>query len=197
MERIREVPFELQGRMRQYWRILLSYGDFKHAKLVAEHILSNRLHEKSSEESYVTLPALNCSMIIAYARPFSGNSGRGPKAIPDLPGRFLRLLTLEEKQVHETALYDRNKFFAHTDTEAANLEPVLLQISEDREMVVPLVNWRMAPLELAPTRFLLSAATKLFEATLLEREKMEPELTPYFRKATLQDLYGNKNGNDS
>ena len=178
---------EIQGLLRQFERLLLSYGDFKHAKLAATYILSERLHDKYPDESYVTLPALNASMIMAYCRPFSGNSS----GVPDLPGRFLRVLSEAEREVHEMVLFDRNKLLAHSDAEALALEPVRLRVSEGREVLVPVKNWGMAPLTAEATEVFLSAATKLFEATLFERRELESRLMPYFRVAAgPEDLYG-------
>jgi hypothetical protein len=183
------IPEEMKGQMRQYKRLLLCYADFKHAIQAADYILGNSLHDKHPQESGLLLPAINCSMIIAYARPFSGNGGRGEGIVPDLPGRYLRLLNEKERNVHETVLWDRNKFLAHSDAEAAELEPVRFQINEAIDMVVPVVAWRMAPLEIEPTRALLSASRKLFEATLSDREPLEKLLLPYFRVAGVYDLY--------
>ena len=175
--------------MAQFRRLLLSYTDFKHAKLVAEYILQNRLHEKYPGEAHILLPALNCSMIIAYTRPFSGNRGNGPEAAPDLPARFLDLLSVDELEIHKIALFDRNKFLAHTDAEAAALEPVRVQFSESIELLIPLVADRLAPLDEHPTELLHSAASKLFEATFLEREKLEPVFKNYFRVTDPKSLY--------
>lgn len=177
---------EIQGLLRQFERLLLSYGDFKHAKLAATYILSERLHDKYPDESYVTLPALNASMILAYCRPFSGNSS----GVPDLPGRLLRVLSAAEREMHKTVLFDRNKLFAHSDAEALALEPVRLRVSEDHEVLVPVKNWSMAPLTAEATEVFLSAATKLFEATLHERRELEPRLMPYFRIAGPETLFG-------
>ena len=180
------ITAEIQGFFRQFERLLLSYGDFKHAKLAASYILSERLHEKFPEESYVTLPALSASMILAYCRPFSGNSS----GVPDLPGRFLRVLSPQERELHETVLFDRNKLLAHSDAEALALEPVRLRVSEDHEVLVPVKNWGMAPLTEEATKVFLSAATKLFEATLFDRRELEPKLMPYFRVAGPEGLFG-------
>jgi hypothetical protein len=175
--------------MAQFRRLLLSYTDFKHAKLVAEYILRNQLHKQYPGEAHILLPALNCSMIIAYSRPFSGNSGRGPEAAPDLPSRFLKILSADELEIHRIALIDRNKFLAHTDAEATALEPVRVKYSESIELLVPLVADRMAPLDEGPTELLHSAASKLFEATLLERQELEPVFKEYFRVTGPLSLY--------
>jgi hypothetical protein len=173
---------EVQSLLRKFNRLLLSYDDFKHAKLAATYILSEGLHDKYPGESYVTLPALNASMIMAYCRPFSGNKG-----VPDLPMRFLRTLTDVERKMHETVLFDRHKLLAHSDAEALAVEPIRWRVSVDIEVLMPVMNWGMAPLTAEATAVFLSAATKLLEATLLERNKLEPRLKPYFRIATGPD----------
>ena len=183
------LPKEHRNQMRQFYRLLLSYGDFKHAKLVAQYILDERLHNKYPGETTVLLQALNCSMIMAYTRPFSGNSGRRGESIPDLPDRFVQMLSDEEQEIHRIVLVDRHKYLAHSDGEAAALEPVRFRVSDEIETLIPLVADRLAPLNEEPTRLLLSAATKLFEATLRERMDMEQTLLPYFRVATPDTLY--------
>jgi hypothetical protein len=85
---------EIDGKMRQYKRVLLSYADFKHAKLASAYILDCELHANYPKSSYVIREALNCSMIVVYCRPFSGNGG----SVPDLPSRLLRVLTPDEER---------------------------------------------------------------------------------------------------
>ncbi len=186
-----KVPPHMKGMMAQFRRLLLSYTDFKHAKLVAEYILRNQLHKQYPGEAHILLPALNCSMIMAYTRPFSGNSGNGPEAAPDLPLRFLKLLSADELEIHRIALIDRNKFFAHTDAEAAALEPVRVRYSDSVELLVPIVADRMAPFDEGPTELIRSAASKLFEATLLKREEFEPLLKEYFRVTDPLSIFDN------
>jgi hypothetical protein len=54
---------ELAGKLRLFYRLLISYNDFKHAARVAEHILSENLHARSGDtESPAILEALNCAM---------------------------------------------------------------------------------------------------------------------------------------
>lgn len=169
---------EIDGKMRQYKRVLLSYTDFKHAKLASSYILKERLHEKYPQESYILLEALNCSMIVAYCRPFSGNDG----GVPDLPQRLLRVLSPAERDIHDVVMTDRNKLLAHSDAEALNLDPVRWQVA-GQEMVLPIKNWGLAPLTEEVTVIFNSAAEKLFIASLEERQRMEPELIPYLKLA--------------
>lgn len=179
---------ELEGKMRQYKRILLSYADFKHAKLASSYILNAQLHEKYPEESYIILEALNCSMIVAYCRPFSGNSSRAAGGVPDVPNRLLRVLSPSEKEIHEVVMQDRNKVLAHSDNEALQVEPVIWQVA-GRDMVLPIVNWGLAPLTKEVTIVFHAAAEKLFIATMEERQRLEPELMPYLRVANPENPF--------
>lgn len=183
-----ELTPEIAGKLRQFKRLLMSYGDFKHARLAADYILEQNLHAKYPEESYVTLPALNCSMVIAYCRPFSGNDARSTAKVP-VPQRLLSVLNDEERSIHEVALRDRAKVLAHSDSDALDPEPVLMRYDDDRQIVVPLTNWGLAPLTEPATRILRAAAAKLFEVTLYERRRLEPELTPYFRMVSPENLF--------
>jgi hypothetical protein len=179
---------ETVGKVRQFRRLLMSYGDFKHVRLVADYIIENELHSKYPQESYVTLPALNCSMVVAYCRPFSGNDARTPAKVPDLSRRFLSILSEAERGVHDVALRDRAKVLAHSDSDALDPEPVVVHIGGVGPQVVPLINWGLAPLSLEAVKLLRSAAAKLFEAVLYERRRLEPELMPFFRVASLSEL---------
>ena len=189
MPEVNEMTPEIEGKLRHFKRLMLSYGDFKHARLVADYILAEKLHAKYPSESYVTLPALNCSMIITYCRPFSGNDARSTPKVPDLSQRLLSVLDKGEMLVHEAALRDRDKVLAHSDSDALDPEPVLMRVKENLHIVVPLQNWGLAPFTEEATQILRSAAAKMFEATLRERRRLEPELTPYFRIVTPETLY--------
>ena len=116
---------EIDGKMRQYKRVLLSYADFRHAKLASAYILDCELHANYPKSSYVIREALNCSMIVAYCRPFSGNGG----SVPDLPSRLLRVLTPDERAIHDVIMQDRNKLLAHSDDDALQVEPVVWHVA--------------------------------------------------------------------
>jgi hypothetical protein len=79
---------------------------------------------------------------------------------------------------------------AHSDAEAAALEPVRWQVNERIEILVPLVVDRLAPLDEEPTRHFLSAATKFLNAVVEERHAQEPEFLKYFRAVGPEGLYG-------
>lgn len=175
---------ELERKMRQYKRVLLSYADFKHAKLASSYVLEQRLHEKCRQESCVILEAMNCSMIVAYCRPFSGND----RSAPDLSERLLKILTSAEREMHKTVMWDRNKVLAHSDLDALNLEPVRWQVAE-QEMILPIKNWGLAPLTEEATALFNSMAGKLLVATMEERTRIEPELIPHLRLADSENPF--------
>jgi hypothetical protein len=77
---------EIRGKLRQFYRLLLSYGDFKQAHYISSYILDEKLH---NSEDVRLLEALNCAMIIAYCRPFSGNEQSDIKILY-LPASFLK-----------------------------------------------------------------------------------------------------------
>jgi hypothetical protein len=179
----------IAGKIRQFKRLLMSSSDFKHARLVADYILDGRLHERPESETHVLLPALNCSMVIAYTRPFSGNDARSATKVPDLPARFLSVLDERETLIHNIALKDRMKVLAHSDSDGLEIEPVVADLPGVGPHVVPLSNWGLAPLVRDAVETLRSAAAKLFEAVLYERRKMEPELIPHFRPVEWTRIY--------
>jgi hypothetical protein len=60
--------------------------------------------------------ALLSAAIVAYARPFSNNSGGATgSATSQLAVRLNKVLTAEEQRLHETLISLRNEVVAHTD----------------------------------------------------------------------------------
>lgn len=97
-----------EDKVRLLRRILVSYNDFKQAVDISGHILKAKFHRDFPEKDRHVLQALNCAMIIAYARPFSGN--RGSKTmLPALPERFLTGFAPDEWVLHKVVMKDRNE----------------------------------------------------------------------------------------
>lgn len=178
---------EVRGKLRQFYRLLLSYGDFKQAKYIASYVLDSKLHEL---EDCRLLEALNCAMIIAYCRPFSGNDRNTNAKIPDLPATFLQGLTDDEKIIHEVVLTDRNTLLAHSDSSAAQLEPEVWKI-KDKKILVPAQYDRKAPLTKEATETFLSLSQKMFDKVMSERMRLEPELIDYFKEVSLDHFLEN------
>lgn len=169
---------EVLARIRQYYRILLSYGDFKQAKYTASYILENKLHDMVDQR---LLEPLICAMIVAYSRPFSGNDKSVTPKIPDLPFSFLKGVTKKEMEIHKIVLEDRNTVIAHSDSITAQLQPEVWNINGNR-ILVPWQNDRRAPLTLSVTRIFNSLANKMFEKVVHEQKRLEPEMIPFFMK---------------
>lgn len=179
---------EVRGKLRQFYRILLSYGDFKQAKYIASYILDNKLHESEDRR---LLEALNCAMIIAYCRPFSSNDRSIDTKIPGLPESFLKGLTDDEKEIHEVVFADRNGLLAHTDSSVAQLEPEVWKMN-DKKILVPWQYDRLAPLTKEVTKTFLSLSEKMFDEVMSERRRLEPELIEYFKEVPIEEILDNE-----
>lgn len=188
MNIIRKVPPELRATAAMHQRLSLSSADFKHARLIAERILKQKLHDKYHGPSGNLLRALNCSMVMAYTRPFCGGQARQSSGIPALPGRFLRLLSKEQLRVHRTAMHDRNKFMAHTDADAVSLETVIVSFPNGKETLINVSGDRLAPLTAKATKQLYLAADKLWETTQAVATEFEIDLRPYFRNVSSKNI---------
>jgi hypothetical protein len=93
-----ELSPEIQGKLRQFNRVLMSYVDFQQAEGIAHHILREKLHDRYPQDRSL-LQGLNCAMIVAYCRPFSRNDQGAAIKIPDLPPKILQMLTAEERVI--------------------------------------------------------------------------------------------------
>ena len=160
--------------VRLFRRLLLSYNDFKQLAHISSYILTAKLHDSYSEKDRHLLQALNCAMIVGYARPFSGNEG-SPVMLPGLPERFLKPLTPEERDLHNVVMKDRNEVLAHSDSAAWNLRLSVMR-SPGRAMLAPVHHDTAAPLNEQPTRLLNGMALKLMEGVFEERMLLEKEL---------------------
>ena len=176
---------EEEAKVRLFRRVFVSYNDFKQAAHISSHILTAKLHQGYPDKDRHILLALNCAMIIAYARPFSGN--RGPETmLPELPKRFLRGFTPDEHALHKVVMKDRNKFLAHSDSDAWRLRLSVIR-SPGRTMLAPLHHDTTAPLDEEHMRMLNGMAHKLMNAVYAERVVLEKELVDVLPTLSLKD----------
>jgi len=182
-----ELSPEAEGKWKQLCRLLISYNDFKHASSVAHFYLNGDFDVDREEwdggdyyERRVTGEAMNSAMIVSYARPFSGNDKAVKEKIPDLPGRYLRLLDENELRVHKNILSSRNKRVAHSDSEAWEMMPYQLEMAEGRKRVVPVCNDTLRPLPKEDIRTLVSICGTFMNAIVDERKELETQLDVYF-----------------
>ncbi len=175
-----------EERIRLLRRILVSYNDFKLAADVSSHILAAKCHRDYPDKDRHILQAFNCAMIIAYARPFSGN--RGSKSmLAALPKRFLSGFTPDELALHRVVMKDRNEALAHSDHSAWCLRLSVIRSSGRSPMLVPLHRDTKAPLDEKHTRIFKDMAHKLLEAVFAERRALEKELVDVFPTLRLED----------
>jgi hypothetical protein len=170
-----DLPLERQeARVRLFRRLLVSYNDFEQSSHLSSHILNAKLHDRYPEQDRHVLQALNCAMIVAYARPFSINRGSS-NTLPSLPSRFLKTLAHDERELHRIVIRDRNEVLAHSDASAWNLRLGFIRTGE-RAILAPIHHDTRAPLTEQSTRLLDGMAVKLMERVFAERMLLEKEL---------------------
>ena len=183
---------EIRGKLRQFYRLLMSYNDFKQANDIATYILREKFHDHIVKNRII-IEALNCAMIIAYCRPFSGNDPNATIKIPDLPPKFFRDLTEKEKEVHNVVVEDRNTLLAHSDSQAHDLRPQAWVVN-NKKILVPWSNDTKAPLTEEATTTFQELSEKLRERVYEERMKLEPSLIEYFETIPIEEIINETDG---
>ncbi len=125
---------ESYGKLKLFSRILIAYNDFKQAHEIASLLVEGDFYENYPEENRQLVIALNMAAIVAYSRPFLDS--RGELAHSRLPGKVLRILSVKEREVHETVLVDRNTAMAHSDADANLAIPIVMEL-ENGKIIIP------------------------------------------------------------
>jgi len=175
---------EKDQKYKQYLRLLISYNDFQQAAEISELILSEEYYEKRNElrghegqKIRKLWEGLNCTMIIAYCRPFSGNDKKTENKIPDLSKNVLNCLTQEEKDLHKVIIEERNTILAHSDSEAWGISPQYLQMEGfKRKILCPVRRNVRAPFLPESVGKIQNMSRKLMEEIFERRIKLEEEL---------------------
>ncbi len=170
---------EIRGKLRQFIRALMSYIDFQQAGAIAGYILKHNLHDRYPRDRFL-LQGLNTGMIVAYCRPFSSNECGGDTHVPNLPKRMLRVLTKDERRLHDAVKEGRNMVLAHSDSAAWELKPQILRL-RGHDTFLPLHHDVHAPLTRDATEQFRVMCDKLIEACIDERLRLESELEPYLQ----------------
>ncbi len=171
---------EARKLLKRYYRYVLSYKDFKHARLCASHLAG--YGDTSSPETHAIEEALYCSMVVAYSRPFNSAGTSKIGKIPSLENEVRAQLTEEEFELHEYVLLCRNKLIAHTDAEYLDLDPYIADDLPDN-LVIPLVNDALAPFTQAYTLKFEKLCEKLVTWVVETRAEIEPLVLPYLRSS--------------
>lgn len=163
---------KLQSELRLFHRVLMSYTDFYQAKRISDYMLGSKIYPGEPEENRTLYEALNCAAIVAYCRPFSGNEGSST-TLADLPQRFLKVLTEEERRVHDVVIADRNTVLAHSDSDAWEMEPLVFRLGNGKETLAPMHNPVHAPLTREAMTSFNAMCAKLMEEVYKERQRLE------------------------
>lgn len=116
-----------ERHLRQRARLLYSLRDFQIARSAAAFLAVCAPEEMYSLTEMRRFRCYETTMIVAYARPFSGSSGKIPSLSIKMAGARL---TDEQLGLHKRVLIVRNKAIAHSDAETISMlsksEPMTL-----------------------------------------------------------------------
>jgi len=179
---------ESYGKLKLFNRILISYNDFKQAHEIASLLIDRNLYEEYPAKNRQLVIALNMAAIVAYARPFLDS--RGELAHNRLPGKILRNLSAREREIHDTVLEDRNTIMAHSDADANESIPLVMEL-QGRRVVVP-KNASAYETVLLPDamQILRDISLKLQEYCFELRQEMEPKMLAILPKAEMESPNG-------
>ena len=178
---------ESTSLLQHYYRVVLSYSDFKHALRCAERLL--QFGDDYNPEMETLETALYCSMVVAYSRPFNSGGISNIGKVPRLTNEVLSYLTKEEKEIHNYILLCRNKLIAHTDAQFLDLEPVIAT-DMPNNCVVPLKNDALAPFTESYTNDFAKLCEKLVTWVVEERATIEPKVLPLLRQSNWAEIHG-------
>ena len=174
---------KIDGKIRQFKRIAMSFSDFKDAFEMSKYIINGDLYS-DFETNRLIISSLSCSMIIAYCRPFSGNDSRNSTKIPDLSLNSLKVLSPTEREMHDYIMSERNTLLAHSDSQAVDLKFVINEYGSIKKLQ-PIRNWSLAPLSLEKVETFHAMASKLLSYVATLRKDRELEIIPLLRKSDM------------
>tara|TARA_R110002050_G_scaffold60823_2_gene134772 strand:+ start:624 stop:1220 length:597 start_codon:yes stop_codon:yes gene_type:complete len=133
----------LKGKKNQFYRLLISFNDFKEASDIARIIfdknnLDLEINTEKRKIDILTKEALSSALIVAYSRPFSGND---KNSIPDLNKNVIKILNTNEKELHNSLIKLRNKAIAHSDSDIIDIKPYYMSVNNKKlDLLIPLRN---------------------------------------------------------
>ncbi len=179
---------ESYAKLRLFNRILISYNDFKQAHEIASLLIEGDLYKNYPNENRTLVIALNMAAIVAYARPFLDS--RGELAHNRLPGKVLRKLNLKEKEVHEAVIKDRHTMMAHSDADANQSIPLVMEVNNRKVIIPKNASPYAVPLLPEAMEALCNMSFKLQEYCFELRQEMEPEMLDILPMAKMEPENG-------
>lgn len=169
------------GKLKLFNRVLISYNDFDQAYEVASILVEGEWYEHYPRENRQLVLALNMAAIVAYSRPFLDS--KGDLAHNRLPGKALRILSANEKEVHEAVIHDRNTMMAHSDADPNIAFPLVMDLNGTKTVIPKNASPYSTPLLPEAMAILQGMSLKLREYCFELRQKMEPELIEFLPEA--------------
>lgn len=174
------------NRIKQFKRIVMSFVDFKEAVDLSTILIESGLLD-DQDKNFLLLSALTSAMILAYSRPFSGNDSKGNNKIPDLGGKVLRNLDIDEKVMHEWLLKQRNTLIAHSASEAVDLKFDIYDLA-GLKILRPIRNRSSRHFGLEHALPFKALATKMLNYVAVERKDLEPEMVELLGNDDIEEV---------
>jgi hypothetical protein len=110
------VAPQLEPPLRLYRRLYIARMDLDEARAIVEELLKSRIPLPRRSEPPALLMALTTALVVTYARPFVQSRG---KTVADtiVPGAVLRVLTSNQRALHDHLIDVRNREVAHSDAD--------------------------------------------------------------------------------
>ncbi len=136
-------------------------------------------------ENHHILHALNLAVIVAYSRPFKVS--RGKLALKALPDDIISIFDEEKMEIHNQVLSDRDTMMAHSDADANNVLPQVLDLGH-RKILIP-TNASPYVVHLLPEVMekLAGMALELQEKVFEMRMEIEPRIIDKLPSVRVQD----------
>lgn len=170
-----EFTKDERRKLTYFYRLVMSYSDFKHAYRCAQYSLAQHSELEENGGDDLILRALYCSMVVSYSRPFNSSGKSNVGNIPPLTNELEALLSKEELGIHKYLRRCRNKYLAHSDAKAINPEP-FVATDLPGELVIPSKIDALAPFTKEYTESVLKLLKKVYHWSVEERYRIEPEI---------------------
>jgi len=170
-----ELSNEDRTKLTYFYRLVMSYSDFKHAYRCAQYSLQQHKELEENGGDDLILRALYCSMVVSYSRPFNSSGTSVVGKVPPLTNELEKILSEEELEIHKYLRWCRNKYLAHSDAKAIDPTPF---VAEDlpNNMVIPDKVDALAPFTKEYTEGVLKLLEKTYHWSVEERHRIEPEV---------------------
>ena len=111
-----------EKKKNQLKRLVIAQNDLSQARSFCNYIERKKLFNPSSNDERLVRRALDTAIVVAYSRPFKGGK-RNNSSVPSMmTGKYMSVLTDEEKELHKRMLKRRSSEYAHSDAEAYNVK---------------------------------------------------------------------------